>query len=230
MKRGPTPHHYPPESIAMHARPLLFFATVLSFALSFATPALPQSCCGPITPAGQHLADTLDGMHVESLWPDGMHVNWETGEPDRPAGFHGSATHSHCSAFAASTAKRLGVYLLRPPDHGQVLLSNAQAEWLASPAASQRGWRPVADMGRAQHLANQGTLVIALFQSPDPHRPGHDAIVRPSNKSAALLEENGPEEIQAGEENFTRTTVRHGFSHHPGAWPSGVRYYAHPLP
>lgn len=208
---------------------LLTLAMILSFVLSLASLALPQPCCGPITAAGDHLTQALDSMHVESLWLDGRHINWESGEPDRPAGYTGPATHSHCSAFAAETAKRLGVYLLRPPDHGQELLASAQAEWLASAAATQAGWHPVVDMHQAQHLANQGTLVLAVYPSPDPHRPGHIAIVRPSEKSASLLNENGPEIIQAGEHNYTRTTTRHGFAEHPGAWPSNIRYYAHPL-
>ena len=58
------------------------------------------------------------------LWLAGERVNWESGAPvgawrdDRP--------HTHCSAFVASAAKRLGIFVLRPPDHGAVLLANAQ--------------------------------------------------------------------------------------------------------
>jgi hypothetical protein len=60
--------------------------------------------------------------------------------------------------------------------------------------------------------------------------PGHIAIVRPSEKSARALAENGPEIIQAGEHNHHKTNVRIGFENHPGAWPDGVLYYAHDLP
>ena len=199
---------------------------------SAATGALQSEhtpCCGPITPAGDRLASTLDSMNVESLWLSHEHVNWETGEPDRGADYEGPGNHTHCSAFAAAAAKRLGVYLLRPPEHGQLLLANAQAEWLASDAASKAGWRSVATMQKAQRLANEGTLVLVLYPNPDRHVPGHIAIVRPSEKSARALDENGPEIIQAGEHNHARTNVKTGFENHPGAWPNGVMYYAHSL-
>jgi hypothetical protein len=189
-----------------------------------------EPCCGPITPAGERLASILDGMNVESLWLSHEHVNWETGEPDRGANDEGPGNHTHCSAFAAAAAKKLGVYLLRPPEHGQILLANAQAKWLADEAGRQAGWRSVPDMRTAQQLANRGQLVLVLYQNPDKHVPGHIAIVRPSEKSAPALDENGPELIQAGEHNHTKINVRIGFENHPGAWPNGVLYYMHPLP
>jgi hypothetical protein len=127
------------------------------------------ACCGPITPAGQRLAATLDSMNVESLWQANQHINWETGMPDRGANYEGPGNHTHCSAFAAAAAKRLGIYLLRPPQHGQQLLANAQAEWIASPAGREAGWRLVPNtretMHMAQHLANQGNLVLGQFHS-----------------------------------------------------------------
>lgn len=187
-------------------------------------------CCGSVTPAGHRLAATLDSMNVESLWLAHWHVNWETGEPDRGADDEGPGNHTHCSAFAAAAAKRLGVYLLHPPEHGQLLLANAQAVWLDSPAAGQAGWHRVPDMREAQRLANMGSLVVVLFQNPDKHVPGHIAIVRPSEKSLAALQENGPQTIQAGNSNYASTNVRRGFGNHPGAWPDGVRYYTHSLP
>jgi hypothetical protein len=187
-------------------------------------------CCGSITPAGDRLASVLDHMNVESLWLANEHVNWETGEPDRGADYEGPGNHTHCSAFAAAAAKKLGVYLLHPPEHGQQLLANAQAIWLKSPAGEQAGWKAVPEMHKAQQLANRGVLVVVLYPNPDPHVPGHIAIVRSSEKSARALEDNGPEIIQAGQHNHARTNVRIGFGNHPGAWPSGVRYYIHTLP
>jgi hypothetical protein len=210
-----------------------------ALSLVLLTTRLPQSvdaqsghlpCCGSITAAGDQLAETLDSMHVESLWLAGEHVNWESGEPDRGGAFEGEDNHSHCSAFAAAAAKRLGVYLLRPPEHGQQLLANAQAEWLPGDAGRQAGWRSVSDMREAQRLANQGNLVLVVFENPDKHVPGHIAIVRPSEKSARALDDDGPEVIQAGQHNHEKINVRVGFENHPGAWPDGVRYYLHPLP
>jgi hypothetical protein len=208
----------------------LFLSAVLRSPAVQAAPEQKHTpCCGLITPAGERLADTFDNMNVESLWLAGEHVNWETGEPDKSADYEGPGNHSHCSAFAAAAAMRLGVYLLRPPEHEQLLLANAQADWLASEAGAQGGWRSVADMREAQRLANQGYLVLALYRNPNPHVPGHIAIVRPSEKSAAALEVNGPEMIQAGERNYTKISARVGFEHHPGAWPNGIRYYAHAI-
>ncbi|MGA2078133.1 MAG: hypothetical protein ABSH52_31975 [Terriglobia bacterium] len=120
--------------------------------------------------------------------------------------------------------------LLRPPEHGQVLLANAQAEWLASAAAQKSGWQRVSEMREAQHLANQGNLVLVLFQNPDKHVPGHSAIVRPSEKTLKALQENGPQIIQAANHNHASTNVRIGFLNHPGAWPDGVLYYVHESP
>ena len=187
-------------------------------------------CCGPITDAGERLSARLDEMHVESLWLAGQRVNWETGEPDSEAGTDETADHSHCSVFAAATAMRLGVYLLRPPEHGQVLLANAQAEWLQSEDGRQAGWSAVSDMRQAQRLANEGKLALAVYESPDKHVPGHIAIVRPSKRSLATLNNDGPELIQAGEHNYNRVNARVGFEHHTGAFPDGIRYYVHAIP
>jgi hypothetical protein len=169
-------------------------------------------------------------MHVESLWLSGEHVNWETGEPDRPAGYRGPGDHTHCSAFAAAAAKRLGVYLLRPPDHGQILLANAQADWLQSDNGREAGWGQVSDMREAQRRANEGELVLAVYASPDKHTPGHVAIVRPSERSLERLETDGPELIQAGKRNYSRVSARVAFANHQGAFPNGIRYYAHAIP
>ncbi len=214
---------------------LLFIAALLVVFLPVAPStfnARPQQapCCGPIIPAGERLAAILDGMNVESLWLAQEHVNWETGEPDRGGEDEGPGHHTHCSAFAAAAAKRLGVYLLRPPEHGQKLLANAQFEWLGSAAAQKQGWQSVKDMREAQRLANRGSLVVVTFQNPDQNLPGHIAVVRPSEKSFEALQHDGPQIIQAGIHNHASTVVRIGFLNHPGAWPDGVRYYVHTLP
>ena len=168
-------------------------------------------------------------MNVESLWLAHEHVNWETGEPDKGDEYAGPGRSTHCSAFAAAVAKRLGVYMLRPPEHGQVLLANAQAEWFRSLAGKEEGWRNVQNAHDAQSLANRGNLVVVVFGSPDGHRPGHIAIVRPAHRPERLLEENGPEITQAGQKNYTKTSTKVGFQAHPGAWPGGVVYYAHSI-
>jgi hypothetical protein len=190
--------------------------------------AAEPSCCGPITPAGRRLETVLDGMNVETLWLAHEHVNWETGEPDKGADYDGPGRSTHCSAFAAAVAKKFGVYMLRPPDHGQILLANAQAEWFHA-AGRQNGWREVAGAREAQTLANRGALVVVVYESPDPHRPGHVAIVRPAHRLERLLEQNGPEITQAGQKNYLKTSTKVGFQAHPGAWPGGVKYYSHAI-
>jgi hypothetical protein len=189
-----------------------------------------EPCCGPITSVGRHLAQVLDGMHVESLWLAHEHVDWQTGRPDESADYDGPGRSTHCSAFAAAVGLRLGVCMLRPPEHGQVLLASAQTQWFGSAAAQQAGWRPVATMQQAQELANRGELVVICSASPNPRRPGHIVIVRPSLKSVAELDAEGPQVIQAAARNRASYPAAYSFTAHPGAWPSGVRIFAHGVP
>jgi hypothetical protein len=207
--------------------------TLASIALSLASGqrewAAEPSCCGPVSAKGHRLLEVLESTNVESLWLAHEHVNWETGEPDKGADYEGAGRSTHCSAFAASVGKRLGVYMLRPPEHGQILLANAQANWFGAASGKQNGWRELRTARDAQSSANQGNLVVIVFANPDPHRPGHVAIVRPAHRPERLLDENGPEITQAGQRNYLKTSTKVGFLHHPGAWPDGVRYYAHAL-
>jgi hypothetical protein len=181
-----------------------------------------------ITPAGQALARELDAMDVESKWPAGVHVDWETGIPDgKPVSDEGR--HTHCSAFVASTAKHLGVYILRPPEHSAKLLANAQNEWLSSDGAAD-GWHLLGNAAEAQDAANHGELVVASYRSHRDDKPGHIAIVRPSEKDQQALAIEGPDVIQAGSVNKARISVREGFAGHPAAWNKGeIDYYAHDL-
>jgi hypothetical protein len=201
---------------------------VAAVAVVGAAGAQAQPCCGPITPAGERLARFLDGTGVDHRWLAGHHVDWLTGQPT--LGTRAKATH--CSAFVAAAAARLDVYVLRPPDHSEDLLANAQLRWLRdAPAAS--GWRSLADPVAAQAAANLGDLVVEAFENPNPHRPGHIAIVRPSEQSRTDLDRDGPRETQAGETNALDTFTALGFRHHRGAWvpggQGGIRYYGHTI-
>jgi hypothetical protein len=188
-----------------------------------------QPCCGPITPEGERLTQFLDDSDVTQRWLAGWHVDWRTGEADR-AEPGGREAKTHCSAFVAAIAERLGVYVLRPPEHKQELLANAQMRWLRDLGAEQ-GWQALASYVEAQEAANRGELVLEAFENPNPHRAGHVAIVRPSDKTREELDREGPQETQAGEQNAISTTTMAGFRHHSGAWlPHGagdLRYYAH---
>ena len=187
-------------------------------------PVDAPGCCGAITPAGAQLAAFLDGMNVDNLWQEHVRINWETGMPKPGA----PATHgTHCSAFAAAASKRLDIYLLRPPEHGQDFLASAQERWLQSPRALEDGWKPVASSREAQMLANQGEFVVLVFRNPDSHRPGHIAVVHPYVKSDAALASEGPTTTQAGAHNFTLGTAVFSFVMHPGAWPDKVKMFAH---
>jgi hypothetical protein len=165
-------------------------------------------------------------MGVETKWIAGARIDWETGLPhDEAETLPGR--HTHCSAFVASAAKTLGVYILRPPEHGQVLLANAQNEWLASTGASQ-GWRVLNGPLEAQSVANAGALVVASYHSHRDNKPGHIAIVRPGDKSEQAIVSEGPDVIQAGSVNSNSISLRAGFAGHPHAWnDSEVAYYAH---
>jgi hypothetical protein len=183
---------------------------------------------GAPSAGGLRLGERLDAMDVEHHWLAGARVDWRTGDP-----VPGRPGKTHCSAFAAEACERLGVYLLRPPEHAQVRLATAQAEWLQAHGA-ERGWVPVGSPAKAQDLANDGELVVALYPSPDPGKSGHVAVVRPWDKSEDLLEEEGPQVTQAGAENAASICLKQGFRHHRGAWISArdnrILFFAHDLP
>lgn len=179
-----------------------------------------------INAKGQRLNEILDSMDVEHHWLAYQRINWETG------GLYGKFVSSksgltHCSAFIAAVAKRLGIYILRPPQHPQNLLAKAQHYWFLE-HGKEHGWEPVATGVEAQALANQGYLVVASYQSPDWHKQGHIAIVRPHSKSDAQIQKEGPQIIQAGIDNYNSTSVKEGFKHHPGAWEKNeILFFSH---
>jgi len=182
-----------------------------------------------VSPKGLWLARQLDSMGVESKWIAGAHIDWETGLPDgRPERMPGK--HTHCSAFVAAAAKKLGVYILRPPEHGQVLLANAQNEWLAEDGAAE-GWRPVGSALEAQALANSGVLVVASYLSHREDKPGHIAIVRPAAVAPEEIAAVGPTLIQAAVVNSASISAKEGFAGHVHAWRDNeIDYYAHDIP
>ena len=178
-----------------------------------------------ILPEGKMLAEKLDAMDVERLWESGRSVAWKTGKLlEKQGEFRKSNTH--CSAFVAATCLRMNIYILRPPEHETKHLANAQADWLAT-KGSESGWKPVKSPIEAQHFANKGNVVVAVFKEANPERSGHIAIIRPNTKSAEQIQTEGPQVIQAGTTNANSTSLREGFKHHPAAFPNGVKYYVH---
>ena len=194
--------------------------TVLSFCLS-----IPVAHAQPVSPKAATVIETIDALDVEHHWPAGSHVHWESGVPDgKPE--TSSGKHTHCSAFVAAAAKQFGIYLLRPPEHAQILLANAQYDWLMNEGA-QHGWQPVRSDREAQSEANRGMLVVATYKNHNEDKPGHIAIVRPSDKSDAAIRREGPQVTQAGGTNYRSTSLQQGFAGHPAAWGKHeVRYYA----
>jgi hypothetical protein len=196
---------------------LLLTAAHLGFALE------------PISPAAEQLAKVFDSMHVEEHWPAGVIVDWRTGEPTGKA-VTDDGKHTHCSQFAAALCERLGVYILRPPEHGAVLLANAQYDWLPE-KGREAGWTAVPSGAAAQDIANRGQLVVAIYKNHDPKKSGHIAIVRPGHKTAEQLAAEGPDVIQAGGHNYNRTNLKQGFANHPKAFSAGeILFYAHAVP
>ena len=130
-------------------------------------------------------------------------------------------------AWQTYPLQRVRRYILRPPEHGQKLLANAQNEWLAEEGAA-RGWVRLADANQAQAAANRGLLVVASYHNHHDDRPGHIAIVRPGNKTTEQIAAEGPDVIQAGSANKTSISIRDGFAGHPAAWRDHeIVYYAH---
>jgi hypothetical protein len=180
----------------------------------------------PIAPDGKQLVAMLDAMNVEHLWLAGEHIDWQSGAPTgKPERVEGK--HTHCSAFVASVAERLGLYILCPPEHTQMLLANAQFDWLVDQGAAG-GWNELTSSEQAQADANRGGLVVAVYRNHHDDKPGHIAIVRPNEKSASAIADEGPQVTQAGGTNYASTSLAQGFANHPAAWGhKEVRYFAH---
>jgi hypothetical protein len=206
----------------LNSKQLFVRALVAATLFSGLTPAMAS----PISPAAERVAQRIDSLDVENHWPAGVHVKWDTGIPDgRPEKSAGK--HTHCSAFVAAAARSFGVYILRPPEHPQILLANAQYDWLQGEGAAQ-GWKPLEGAVEAQRYANKGWFVVATYKNHHDDKPGHIAIVRPSNKGENEIREDGPQITQAGGTNYRSVALKVGFAGHPAAWERHeVRFYAH---
>ena len=179
-----------------------------------------------VTPQGRWLAQELDSMGVETKWTAGAHIDWQTGLPDGEPENH-PGRHTHCSAFVASAAERFGIYILRPPEHAQELLANAQNEWLAVEGRAE-GWRPLRGPVDAQNAANRGLLVVASYHNHHSDKSGHIAIVLPGDKSVEKILAEGPDVIEASTVNESSISVKAGFAGHVYAWGNDeIDYYAH---
>jgi hypothetical protein len=194
-------------------------AAILGIALGAARTAVAYD----VTPAGERLSRYLDTLDVEHHWLPGERISWRSGDPSPKGG----TSSTHCSAFVAAACAGANVYILRPPEHKQTLLANAQYEWLADKGRDQ-GWQRVASAAEAQQRANRGELVVATYRNADVKKPGHIVLIRPSRKSSATIATEGPDIIQAGGHNHNRAALVDGFRSHASAWRNGeIAYYAH---
>jgi hypothetical protein len=169
---------------------------------------------------GNNLKSFYLSLNVENLWIANHHINWETGEPDEPDAKY--SVRTHCSAFVAAACKRLNIYILRPPQHVQGLLANAQYDWLQSNEAANDGWKQINDTNNyaiAQQYANTGYVVVAVINNPIPKKSGHIALVMPSQISLQELEDSGPVVIMASTHNHNSISLRAGFKSHISSWP-----------
>jgi len=199
-----------------------------------------------VTDKGQELSKFFDGLQVDKKWlPSVAKIDWQTGELNtkkdepatdpkdknqQPAPAIDKKLHTHCSSFVAATCARLGIYILRPPEHSTVLLSNAQYDWLLE-KGSEKGWNQVLLPTEAQELSNQGNLVVAVWKNPDMQKPGHIAIVRPCAKNDSQIATEGPDIIQAGIKNYVNTTLKEGFKSHKGAFEnSEILFFSNEIP
>lgn len=179
---------------------------------------------------GKALLHFYLGLNVENLWIAGSHMNWETGVADKPDATAGN--HTHCSAFVAAGCEKLGVYILRPPQHGQLLLANAQYDWLQTDEARKDGWFPLRANNRislymqVQRLANDGNVIVAIIKNPDQSKPGHAALVMPKTIEAQKIQDDGPIVIMAGKHNWNYISLKNGFKSHLTQWPEqDVQFY-----
>ena len=173
-----------------------------------------------ITHCGQSLKTVYLNMDVLHRWQSGEHIDWETGLPDNPDAITGIKTH--CSAFVAAACENKNVYILRPPEHRQELLANAQYDWLNSSKSKNSGWHPIKEnvLYKAQKKANDGYLVVVCAQNPDRHKPGHIALVMPSDLTLGQLHQLGPVLIQASTKNAVDARFRNAFRRHIRDWNS----------
>ena len=196
----------------------------------------------PYPPAGgARLNEFLDGLPILTRWLPGHRVVWQTGQQDGPK--QAPASHfTHCSAFAAAVALYLDFYLLRPPEHGETQLANAQTDWLSgdksfpgAKSAKDNGWIKLGMSGdsgalaASQEAANAGQLVLVCYAAPAP-TPGHVAIVRARADGTVDVPLDGPDVIMAGAHNYVSTSMRHAFDNHPLAWPDNLALFAHETP
>jgi hypothetical protein len=81
----------------------------------------------------------------------------------------GPEAKTHCSACVAGMTERLRIYVLRPPEHAQEVLANAQMGWPRDHGA-EFSWRVLDAYSEAEEAADRGELVLCWRRSKTPIR------------------------------------------------------------
>ncbi len=212
--------------ISLKMKKLLFALLLFSFCV------LPAQQTYVLDEFGEKLKQFYQSLNVETRWISGQHINWETGEPSERDDTHNLKTH--CAAFVAAACEKLKIVILRPPEHAQDLLSNAQFDWLPTTQARAQAWKHIPSDNRytqAQDLANKGFVVVAVVKNNDDRKPGHIALVMPAVITDKDLTDNGPQIIMAGIKNYTTISLKAGFKGFYGKWPeSEIEFYYYENP
>jgi hypothetical protein len=98
---------------------------------------------------------------------------------------------TYCNVFVTLATAELGAKVPQK-------LANQQQDWLLK-EGKEEGWREVS-AAEAQKLANEGRVVVASWQNPDPAKHGHIAVVRPY-ADQPYSAEKGPRITQFGAHN-----------------------------
>jgi hypothetical protein len=196
---------------------------------------------GVISEGGERLSDFLDGTNVETRWLADHHVIWQTGQPNGPA--EGDpAHHTHCSAYVAAAALDLDIYILRPPNHEQLQLANAQVSWLGGvgtesgptatkgrvelPRGKRRRWCSRSSHCRRQRWEARGRGVSRRRSNPMVRRynaPDISSLSDLRNPSQPTK----PQVVTAGVKNFKSASMKFAFGDHALAWPREIQLFVH---
>ncbi|MFV0251178.1 MAG: hypothetical protein AB8U53_05675 [Rickettsia aeschlimannii] len=79
---------------------------------------------------------------------------------------------------------------------------------------------------QAQKFANQGYFVVSVYKNANPKRAGHIAVVVPSSKDIEKIKNEGPDTVQAGNINFSCSSLKKGFRNKKDAFKNNeIKFY-----
>ncbi|BAW82947.1 predicted protein [Rickettsia japonica] len=79
---------------------------------------------------------------------------------------------------------------------------------------------------QAQKFANQGYFVVSVYKDANPKRAGHIAVVIPSSKDIEKIKNEGLDTAQAGNINFSCSSLKKGFRNKKDAFKNNeIKFY-----